>query len=148
MLNNLKENKFKIVTAIFVVIGFALIRTFERKLFYDPFLIYFNADFQSIPYPEVETFKLFTGLFLRYFLNSSLSLLLIYVLFQDRDIFKFSLFVYSLFLILLLMAFYIILKYFPNGSWLLFYVRRFIIQPILVLLFIPGFYYQLQKSKK
>lgn len=148
MLNNLKENKFKIVTAILVVIGFALIRTFERKLFYDPFLIYFNADFQSIPYPEVETFKLFTGLFLRYFLNSSLSLLLIYVLFQDRDIFKFSLFVYSLFLILLLMAFYIILEYFPNGSWLLFYVRRFIIQPILVLLFIPGFYYQLQKSKK
>lgn len=148
MLNNLKENKFKIFVAILVVIGFALIRTFERKLFYDPFLVYFNADFQSIPYPEVETFKLFTGLFLRYFLNSSLSLLLIYVLFQDRDIFKFSLFVYSLFLILLLMAFYIILEYFPNGSWLLFYVRRFIIQPILVLLFIPGFYYQLQKSKK
>ncbi|KAF2079540.1 exosortase F system-associated membrane protein [Flavobacterium sharifuzzamanii] len=148
MLNKLKENKLKIFVTIVVVIGFALIRTFESKLFYDPFLAYFNADFHSIPYPSVENFKLFAGLFFRYFLNSALSLLLIFILFQNRDIFKFSLFVYSLLLVLFLMAFYIILEYFPNGSWLLFYVRRFLIQPILVLLFIPGFYYQLQKTKK
>ncbi|MCM0665009.1 exosortase F system-associated membrane protein [Flavobacterium tyrosinilyticum] len=148
MLNNLKENKFKIFIAIVVIIGFALIRTFERNLFYDPFLRYFESDFHSSPYPEVETLKLFGSLFLRYFLNSALSLLLIYVLFQDRDIFKFSSFVYASFLFVLLSLFYIILNFFPDGSWLLFYVRRFIVQPILVLLFIPGFYYQLQKSKK
>ncbi|MEN2489300.1 exosortase F system-associated protein [Flavobacterium sp. B11] len=148
MLNNLKENRFKILTAIVVVIGLALIRTFERKLFYDPFLIYFNADFHSIPHPPVEDLKLFAGLFFRYCLNSALSLWLIFALFQDRDIFKFSLFVYGLFLVLFLIAFYIILEYFPDCNWLLFYVRRFLIQPILVLLFIPGFYYQLQKTKK
>ncbi|WDF63923.1 exosortase F system-associated membrane protein [Flavobacterium sp. KACC 22763] len=148
MLNKLKENKLKIFVAIVVVLGFALIRTFESKMFYDPFLSYFSADFHSIPYPPVEKFKLFAGLFFRYFLNSALSLLLIFVLFQNRDIFKFSLFVYGFFLALFLIAFYIILEYFPDGSWLLFYVRRFLIQPILVLLFIPGFYYQLQKTKK
>ena len=148
MLSKLKENQFKIFTAIVVVIGLALIRTFENKLFYDPFLVYFKADFQSIPYPEVDALKLFWGLFLRYFLNSALSLLLIYALFQNRDIFKFSLFVYGFFLVVLLSSFYIILHFFPDAGWLLFYVRRFIIQPILVLLFIPGFYYQLQKAKK
>lgn len=148
MLNNLKENKIKIFATIAVVIGFALIRTFERKLFYDPFLVYFNADFQSIPYPPVENLKLFAGLFFRYFLNSILSLGLIYALFQDRDILKFSLLIYSVFLVVFLLMFYIILEYFPGGSWLLFYVRRFLIQPILILLFIPGFYYQLQKTKK
>ena len=148
MLNKLKENQFKIFTAIIVVIGLALIRTFENKLFYDPFLVYFKADFHSIPYPEVQNLKLFWGLFLRYFLNSALSLLLIYALFQNRDIFKFSLFVYAFFLVVLLTSFFIILQFFPDAGWLLFYVRRFIIQPILVLLFIPGFYYQLQKSKK
>ncbi|MDQ6528163.1 exosortase F system-associated protein [Flavobacterium sp. LHD-85] len=148
MLNNLKENKFKIFIAVIVVIGLALIRAFERKLFYDPFLRYFEADFHSSPYPEVETLKLFWSLFLRYFLNSALSLGLIFALFKDRDIFKFSLFVYGLFLVLFLIAFYIILEYFPDGGWLLFYVRRFLIQPVLVLLFIPGFYYQLQKTKK
>ncbi|UWY29673.1 exosortase F system-associated protein [Flavobacterium sp. TR2] len=148
MLNKLKENKFKIFTAIVVVIGLALIRTFEKKLFYDPFLVYFNADFQSIPYPPVENLKLFAGLFFRYSLNSALCLWLIYALFEDRDIFKFSLLVYSVFLVIFLIAFYIILECFPDGSWLLFYVRRFLIQPILALLFIPGFYYQLQKTKK
>lgn len=148
MLNNLKENKIKIFATIAVVIEFALIRTFERKLFYDPFLVYFNADFQSIPYPPVENLKLFAGLFFRYSLNSILSLALIYALFQDRDILKFSLLVYSAFLVIFLIAFFIILEYFPDGSWLLFYVRRFLIQPILILLFIPGFYYQLQKTKK
>ncbi|MHC0443970.1 exosortase F system-associated membrane protein [Flavobacterium sp. 3-218] len=148
MLNKLKENQFKIFTVIIVVIGLALIRTFENKLFYDPFLVYFKADFHSIPYPEVDTLKLFWGLFLRYFLNSALSLLLIYALFQNRDIFKFSLFVYAFFLVVLLTSFFIILQFFPDAGWLLFYVRRFIIQPILVLLFIPGFYYQLQKAKK
>lgn len=148
MLSKLKEKKFKIFAAIAVVIGFALIRTFERKLFYDPFSVYFNADFQSIPYPPVENLKLFAGLFFRYFLNSILSLALIYALFQDRDILKFSLLIYSVFLVVFLLMFYIILEYFPDGSWLLFYVRRFLIQPILILLFIPGFYYQLQKTKK
>jgi len=148
MLNNLKENKFKIFAAIIVVIGFALIRTFERKLFYDPFLKYFEADFHSSPYPEVENLRLFWSLFLRYFLNSILSLGLIYALFKDRDILKFSLIIYVFFLVLLLSSFYVILNFFPDGAWLLFYVRRFIIQPILVLLFIPGFYYQLQKIKK
>ncbi len=148
MLSNLKENKLKIFTAIIVVIGFAIIRTFERKLFYDPFLKYFEADFNSSPYPVVQNLRLFWSLFLRYFLNTVLSLWLIYALFKDRDILKFSLIVYIFFLVLLLSSFYIILNFFPDGAWLLFYVRRFIIQPIFVLLFIPGFYYQLQKTKK
>lgn len=148
MLNSLRDNKFKILIAILVVMGFAFIRVFEKQLFYDPFLNYFKNDFHNLPYPKVEELKLFFGLLSRYFLNSVLSLVLIYALFKDRDIFKFSLIIYSLFLIALLVMFYIILEYFPDAGWLLFYVRRFIIQPILVLLFIPGFYYQLQNSKK
>ena len=148
MLNSLKENKLQILIAVVVIMCFALIRNFETKLFYDPFLKYFTDDFINLPFPKYDALKLFFGLLFRYFLNSVLSLLLIYGLFQDREIIKFSLFVYVFFLVVLLTMFFIILKFFPDASWLLFYVRRFIIQPILVLLFIPGFYYQLQKSKK
>ena len=148
MLNNLKENKLQIFVAVLVIMGFALIRSFETELFYDPFLNYFKDDFTNLPYPEYDSLKLFFGLFFRYFLNSVLSLLLIYVLFRNKDILKFSLFVYLFFLVVLLGLFFVILEFSPNASWLLFYVRRFIIQPILVLLFIPGFYYQLQKTKK
>jgi len=148
MLNKLLENKFKIFGAILIVLGLALVRSFELKLFYDPFLNYFQNDFNNLPYPQVEIWKLFFGLLFRYFLNSALSLILIYILFKNRDMLKFSAVLYILFLIVLLGLFFTILEFFPKASWLLFYVRRFIIQPILVLLFIPGFYYQLQNSKK
>jgi len=148
MLNKLLENKFKLIAAVLIVLGLALVRMFELKLFYDPFINYFQNDFKNLPYPQVDKLKLFYSLFFRYIINSALSLSLIYVLFKNRDILKFSIIMYSLFLIVLLTAFFIVLDFFPTASWLLFYVRRFIIQPILVLLFIPGFYYQLQNSKK
>lgn len=148
MLNKIKEHKLKIVIAMFTVLCFVLIRSFENQLFYDPLLIYFDSDFKSQPFPEVESFKLFFGLLLRYFLNSVLSLILIYVLFKDVEILKFSVFLYLFFFIILFGLFFIILELFPDGNWLLFYVRRFIIQPIFVLLFIPAFYYQMQNLKK
>lgn len=148
MLDNLKENKLKILVSILVVFCFGVIRAFEDQLFYDPFLNYFKFDFKNLPFPEVDSFKLFIGLFLRYILNSILSLVLIYTLFQDKEILKFSTYIYGFFLVLLFVMFFVIIEYFSNANWLLFYVRRFIIQPIFVLLFIPAFYYQQQNLKK
>lgn len=148
MLSKIAENKSKILITIFIVICFGLIRTFESQLFYDPFLDYFESDFKSLPFPQVDGGKLFYGLFFRYFLNTILSLILIYALFRDKEVLKFTTFLYVLFLALLLVLFFVILNYFPNGNWLLFYVRRFIIQPIFVLLFIPAFYYQQVNFKK
>lgn len=148
MLDNLKEHKLKILISILVVFCFGVIRAFEDQLFYDPFLNYFKEEFKNLPFPEVDSFKLFLGLFLRYILNSVLSLVLIYTLFQDKEILKFSIYMYVFFLVLLFIMFFVIIEYFPNANWLLFYVRRFIIQPIFVLLFIPAFYYQQQNLKK
>ena len=148
MLSKIAENKSEILITILIVICFGLIRTFESQLFYDPFLDYFESDFKSLPFPQVDGGKLFCGLFFRYFLNTILSLILIYALFRDKEVLKFTTFLYALFLALLLVLFFVILTYFPNGNWLLFYVRRFIIQPIFVLLFIPAFYYQQVNFKK
>lgn len=148
MLNKLSGNKFKILAAILIVLFLGIVRTMEDQLFYDPFLVYFQSDFKEMPFPQVDNFKLFAGLLFRYALNSVLSLILIYVLFRDIEILKFSVFLYVFFLILLLGMFFVILECYPNANWLLFYVRRFIIQPIFVLLFIPAFYYQQQNLKK
>lgn len=148
MLNKILKHKFKILIAILIVLCFAVIRAFENKLFYDPFLIYFESDFKNLPLPQVEFFKLFCSLVLRFVLNTALSLMLIYTLFQDRDILRFSALLYSFFIVILLGLFLIILECFPEWNWLLFYVRRFIIQPIFVILFIPAFYYQQQNLKK
>jgi len=148
MLNKIIEHKVKILITIIVVFCFGIIRTFESLLFYDPFLYYFDSDFKNLPFPEVDVLRLLAGLFFRYFLNTILSLILIYAIFLDREILKFSTFIYVFFLVILFGMFFIILNCFPDANWLLFYVRRFIIQPIFVLLFIPAFYYQQQNIKK
>ena len=148
MLNKILEHKLKIIITIIIVICFGIIRAFENQLFYDPFLVYFESDYISLPFPKVDFFRIFGGLLLRYFLNTILSLALIYSLFNDIETIKFSSFLYTFFLLLLFAMFFIILKFYPEGSWILFYVRRFIIQPIFVLLFIPAFYYQQQNLKK
>lgn len=148
MLSKIKENKSKITAAIGIIFCFAVIRAFENQLFYDPFLEYFEKDFKNLPFPQIDSLKLFIGLLIRYVLNTGLSLALIYILFTDNDMLLFSAVLYVFFGVILMALFYTILKFFPEDKWLLFYVRRFIIQPIFILIFIPAFYYQLQYYKK
>jgi exosortase F-associated protein len=148
MVRKILMYKYKILFSILIIVGFGLIRNFEKQWFYDPFLDYFKSDFVNFPYPEFVSFKLFLSLLFRFILNTGLSLLLIFILFHDREIVEFSALLYGIFGIVLFVLFFSIIWYYPDGEWLLFYVRRFIIQPILVLIFIPAFYYQLQSGKK
>lgn len=148
MLNRFKEHRIKILASIIIVLCFVLIRALEASLFYDPFLQYFESDFSSAPFPNVDVFRLFCNLLFRFALNTVLSLMLIYVLFKDLEILKFTGYLFLFFFLVLFSMFFIIIQYFQDSSWALFYVRRFIIQPLLVLLFIPAFYYQLQNLKK
>lgn len=148
MLNRFKEHRIKIFASIIIVLCFVLIRALEASLFYDPFLQYFESDFSSAPFPNLDVFRLFCNLLFRFALNTVLSLMLIYVLFKDLEILKFTGYLFLFFFLILFSMFFIIIQYFQDSSWALFYVRRFIIQPLLVLLFIPAFYYQLQNLKK
>jgi exosortase F-associated protein len=128
------------------IIGFAIIRLFESEWFYDPFLSYFKGAYQSEAFPEFESFKLFFNLFLRYFLNTVLSLGIIYVLFRNKEFLKVASFLYVVFFVLLLGAFFYLVNYSDN-SFVLFYIRRFLIQPLFLLLFVPAFYFQKSVEK-
>ena len=143
MLKKLLDNKLRILLVLIVIFALACIRAFENQLFYDPFLDYFKTNFQLIDLPEINSFKLFLGLFFRYFLNSMLSLIIIYLIFEDLGIVKFSAIIYSVFFFILVISFFIALIYFGEANkMMLFYIRRFLIQPIFLLLFLPGFYLQ------
>lgn len=148
MLKNLLQNKVKIILGLLLVFLLALIREFEAQLFYDPFLAFFKGEYATLPLPKYEPFRLFLGLLLRYGLNSLLSLALLYVLFEDKDMVQFSGVLFLTFFVLLLVALFYLLSFQNQNYLLLFYVRRFLIQPIFILLFIPGFYYQKIKSNK
>ena len=143
MLQKLLNNKGRILLLITLLLLLVLIRAFEESLFYDPFLNYFKRNYNNIPIPKIETFPLFFGLLFRYLLNSMLSLAIIFVLFKDIEAIRFASFVYLLFFIILISLFFIVLFYFgETNKMTLFYIRRFLIQPIFLLLFLPAFYYQ------
>lgn len=143
MLKVLLKHKLRIVFVLFLILLFALVRAYEDHLFYDPFLNYFKSDFKGMPLPDYNPFQLFFGLLFRYSLNMLLSLILIYTLFEDVSMVKFTSFLYSFFFLILIFYFYAIIYFYgETNNLILFYVRRFLIQPIFVLVFIPAFYYQ------
>jgi exosortase F-associated protein len=147
MLKKLFNHKVRIALAMLFVMALVLIRAYEDSLFYDPFLDYFKSDYHNLPIPKIDNLQLIFGLFFRYFLNTALSLAIIYVLFKDIDAVKFASVLYFIFFILLLAAFFfILLRNGDTNKMGLFYVRRFLIQPIFLLLFLPAFYYQKQKE--
>lgn len=135
---------------LFLITLFALIfaiRIFENQLFYDPFIAYFKTEYATLTYPDYNPFLLYLNLIFRYLLNGILTLAILYVLFKDVSILKFSGLLLFLFLILLIMISFFTLNYLGESQKnLFFYVRRFIIQPIFLLLFIPAFYYQKKKT--
>jgi len=143
MLNKLLQNKTTIFGVIMLVSLLVLIRAFEGQLFYDPFLIYFEGDYINLPLPEFDNFKLFLGLSFRFLLNSTLSLGILYFLFKDKGMIAFSSILYLFLFVILMVAFFCMLHFFKNQeNLLLFYVRRFLIQPLFLILFVPAFYYQ------
>ncbi len=127
---------------LFLILLLALIRGFENELFYDPFLRYFKSENNTI-YPDIDSKKLFINLFFRYLLNTIISLSILYLIFSEITIVKFSAILYLGFFVILIFLFFIYLSYFDEShKMILFYIRRFLIQPIFLMLFIPAYYYQ------
>ena len=147
MRKQLLNHKLRIALAMMLVLLLVLIRTYEDSMFYDPFLNYFKTDYYNLPLPELNNIQLFFGLVFRYFLNSSISLAIIYVLFKDIEAVKFASILYLIFFTLLILALFLVLSFFgETNKMTLFYIRRFLIQPIFLLLFLPAFYYQKQND--
>jgi exosortase F-associated protein len=147
MLNKVLQNKGSIFIVGLLVLLLVLIRAFESQLFYDPFLKYFEGDYIKMLLPEFDNLKLFLGLSFRYFLNSTLSLGIIYFLFKDKEMIAFASILYLFLFFVLITGFYSILHFYGNqNNLLLFYVRRFLIQPLFLVVFIPAFYYQKLKN--
>jgi exosortase F-associated protein len=124
-----------------------LIRLFENELFYDPYLTFFQNDYLYIDNPRREVFKLTLFTTLRYVFNSVISLAIIYVVFKDKSMLKFSAFVYGVsFVVLIAIYLYFVVNPKQEQYYLFFNMRRFLIQPIILLVLLPAFYYNKLKS--
>lgn len=133
------------VTKIIIILGLvgvlAMIRLYEYRFFYDPFMYFFEKAYQSgdtIDY----SFQMFFNVFLRFFLNTLVSLLILWVAFRSWGIIKFSALIYAAFLVVLFPIFVYLMHHVEPGQYLAaFYVRRFLAHPLLILILLPAFYY-------
>ncbi len=134
--------RYGIAGISFLVFFLVLIRYFESWLFYDPLLEFYHSDYLKDRTPYFETLELLLNVFYRFFLNSLISLAIIYVAFLDRSILKFS---FLLYVILFLVGFpvlmFLVLTIENHNFLALFYVRRFLIHPVFVIILLPAFYY-------
>lgn len=132
----------RLIICFLLVILLVLIRANEH-LFYDPFLWYFYGEYQNHPFPEANNLKLFFSLLLRYTINTIISISILYTLFKNKDYIRFASILYLFFFIILIISFYLIYHFSDNThAFILFYIRRFLAHPLLLLLFIPAFYIQ------
>lgn len=134
--------RYRIAGISLLVLLLVLIRHFESLLFYDPLLEFYHSDYLMNRTPHFETLELLLNVFYRFFLNSLISLAIIYVAFLDKSILKFS---FMLYVVLFLVAFpvlmFLILTIENHNFLALFYVRRFLIHPVFVIILLPAFYY-------
>ena len=121
---------------------FAVIRFRESELFYDPFIQFFKGDYQARSLPNIDLWKLFIGMSFRYSLHMLLSLGILWFAFFDKGILKFASLMYAVVFVLLIIVFQVVYAHAEPGNYLnLFYVRRFLIQPLLIFVLLPAFYY-------
>ena len=142
------SNIGRIASAFVIVVLLVLVRFFESELFYDPLLAYFKGTYMQMDLPDMNYQMLFFNITFRYLINTILSLALLYVIFKDLGMIKFTAVLYLVFFIVLISILLFTLSYDDPDKMLIFYIRRFLIQPIFILLFIPGFLFQEYVSKK
>lgn len=142
----IRNSIFLIGLLVFLLIS---IRFYENQLFYDPLLRFFKSSgYLQNQIPDFNPYQLILNTIFRYTLNSFISVAIIAIAFQDRNIIKFSAVLYLLLLILIGSIFSYLIFTIENQHYLvLFYVRRFLIHPIFLLVLFPAFYYYRLKQR-
>lgn len=140
----------KSVTYTLFFISFTLlllVRVFENRLFYDPYLTFFENDYLYMDSPRLEVFKVTLFTAYRYVINTVISLSILYLFFKDKSIIKFSVVVYAVgFIVLISLYLYFVIHPKKEDYYIFFNIRRFLIQPIFLLLLLPAFYYHKLKQ--
>jgi exosortase F-associated protein len=127
------------------VCGLVGVRMIESGIFYDPFLNYFHEANKNIPFPEFEWGKLIVSHLFRFLLNLFFSCVIIHFLFKNKDwTIQGAVLITIIFAITFPIYLYCIYDRFEIGYLFSFYMRRFVIQPLILLLIVPLFYYRKQ----
>ena len=133
----------------FAVFGLIGVRILEDQIFYDPFINYFHIANTHAHFPDFEWFKVIINYVLRFGFNLILSAIIIHFIFKNKDwTVQAVILMLIIFAITLPIYLYCIDNKFEIGYLFSFYIRRFVIQPLILLMIIPLFYYRKQLLSK
>ena len=131
------------IFAIIGICGLIGIRMVENQLFYDPFLNYFHEANKQLAFPEFVWSKLILNHLFRFVLNVFFSAIILQAFFNNKKWTIQGVVLMALvFLITFLVYLYCLHTKLEIGYLFTFYMRRFVIQPVILLLIIPLFYYR------
>lgn len=134
---------FKWIFVALAIFGLIAVRMVEDVLFYDPFQAFFYLANKHAAFPDFDWLPLVLNYLFRFSLNLILSATVIQLIFQNR---QWTIQAVVLMVIVFLITFpiylYCIHTNFEVGYLFSFYMRRFVIQPLVLLLIIPLFYYR------
>lgn len=125
------------------IVGLVSVRMLEERLFYDPFLSYFHEANKHIAIPNFDWGKLIGGYVFRFLLNLFFSCIIIQFLFRKKQwTAQGGILIIIVFAITFPIYLACIQNKFEIGYLFSFYMRRFVIQPMVLLLVVPLFYYR------
>ena len=135
-------NKIKWLLVALCIIGLVGVRVLENKIFYDPFLDYF-ANIGNPAFPHFEWARLIGSHLFRFLLNLIFSLGIVHFLFLNKKwTFQALVLITLSFILFFPIYLYSVYTEFSFGNLFSFYIRRFVIQPLPILLIVPLFYYR------
>ena len=130
------------------IFGLIAVRMVESQLFYDPFQEFFHLANKQASFPDFNWLPLILNYLFRFTLNLVLSAAVVYFIFKNK---QWTLQAIVLMVIVFAITFpiylYCIHTQFEVGYLFSFYMRRFVIQPLILLLIIPMFYYRKHVQK-
>jgi exosortase F-associated protein len=130
-----QRTKFRIAVGVFSVAALVLVFLFQRQ------------DIALLLGVEKNVWRFIINRSIRFIINDGLAILLIYALFYERKYVLFAVWVQVLGMVFVLIPYFIIKFNFPgyNGP-LISFLHRLVLNPTLLLLLIPAFYYQKKYS--
>ncbi|WP_312075142.1 exosortase F system-associated membrane protein [Chryseobacterium sp.] len=138
----------KFLSWLLVLVGIAgivSVRIFEDSLFYDPFLNYFHDATKNAKFPDFEWTRLISSHLFRFVLNLVSSCIIIHFIFKNKDwTVQGAVLISIIFAITFPIYLFCVADRFEIGYLFSFYIRRFVIQPLILLLIVPLFYYRKQ----
>ncbi|MGB0806453.1 MAG: exosortase F system-associated membrane protein [Salibacteraceae bacterium] len=142
-------NKSSLIT-ILAVFGLVAVRIVGSNIFYDPLIEFFHhGDYQLNDLPPIVYWKFTFSLFIRFIINSALTLVIVKSVFDNVGLLKLTAVILGLTFIIFTP---ILLALTVNGNseyyQYLFYVRRILIHPVLTLILIPAYLYHQRSLKK